>query len=442
LPYKVLMVAPTSFFYDNGCHVRILEEIRALQEGGHQVTVCTYHMGNNIDGVDVQRSFDVPWKRGVQVGSSRHKIYFDAVLALKTFQVALRQKPDIIHAHLHEGALIGGILKLLKFGRMPLVFDFQGSMTSEMVDHHFLNPEGFFYKPAVKLENFINHIPDLIITSTYNSANILKNKFGINPEQVITLTDRVNSNIFKPYTSPEEREISEQTRRELNIPPGKKVVIYLGVLAPYQGTDHLLEAATLLKHEAADLHFVIMGYPGVDSYRELANYLGLGDRVIFPGRIPYQEAARMLSIGDIAVAPKMSATEGAGKITNYMAMGIPTVAFDTPVSRELMGEDGIYAKYGDARSLANNIKMLAQNEGLRQSLSQKLRARAITEMSWKQGCEQLEGIYDRAISRYRKNVGQITLSSENSSKLNFSADSSSEPISGKMLERGEASTSL
>src|SRR6476661_7877531 len=112
------MIAPTSFFADTGCHVRILEEIRSLQEAGHEVVVCTYHTGDGVENVDVRRSLDVPWLKRVQVGSSRHKLYFDAMLTLKSAWVALRFKPDIIHAHLHEGALIGYQLKwLLRRGK-------------------------------------------------------------------------------------------------------------------------------------------------------------------------------------------------------------------------------------------------------------------------------------------------------------------------------------
>src|SRR5438045_2673655 len=107
------MLAPTSFFADYGCHVRILEEILSLQEAGHSVTVCAYHMGDEVAGINIKRSLDVPWHKGVQVGSSRHKLYFDAMLALKAAQVAWREKPDIIHAHLHEGALIGFPVKWL-----------------------------------------------------------------------------------------------------------------------------------------------------------------------------------------------------------------------------------------------------------------------------------------------------------------------------------------
>ena len=49
--YDVLAIAPTSFFADYGCHVRILEETRALGRRGHRVTVCTYHSGRDPQGV-------------------------------------------------------------------------------------------------------------------------------------------------------------------------------------------------------------------------------------------------------------------------------------------------------------------------------------------------------------------------------------------------------
>jgi glycosyltransferase involved in cell wall biosynthesis len=187
----------------------------------------------------------------------------------------------------------------------------------------------------------------------------------------------------------------------------------------------LLQAAAMLKEEASNLHFVIMGYPGVDSYRELANYMGLSDRVTFTGRIPYHDAPRYLALGDIAVSPKMSKTEGAGKIGNYMAMGLPTVAFETPVSREIMGDLGVYAKYGNARSLADCIKRVADDEQLRETLGNKVRGKAVAEMGWDQGLQQLEEIYEQILGK-RLRSGLPGVEPENPAK--FAADSSAEPV--------------
>ena len=66
----------------------------------------------------------------------------------------------------------------------------------------------------------------------------------------------------------------------------------------------------------------------------------LSDMIHFTGKVDYAHAPLMLSAADIAVTPKLSPTEANGKIFNYMACGLPVVAFDTPVNREVLGDTG------------------------------------------------------------------------------------------------------
>ena len=106
------------------------------------------------------------------------------------------------------------------------------------------------------------------------------------------------------------------------------------------------------------VHLLLGGFPNLDHYRGLARKIGIADRVTFADRVPYERAPEFLSLGDIAVAPKLSQTEGAGKLLNYMAMGLPSVAFDTAVSREYLGEYGVYAERGNAQSLGREIEAL------------------------------------------------------------------------------------
>jgi glycosyltransferase involved in cell wall biosynthesis len=78
--------------------------------------------------------------------------------------------------------------------------------------------------------------------------------------------------------------------------------------------------------------------------------------VTFTGAVRYEQAPAYLALGDVAVAPKLSLTEGNGKLLNYIAMGLPTVAFDTSVSREILGDLGIYAPAGDWTALATELE--------------------------------------------------------------------------------------
>jgi len=392
--YSVLMIAPTSFFADYGCHVRILEEALILRQMGNRVTICAYHNGRDVADLDIRRTMPIPWRTGYEVGSSRHKIGFDVLLSLKALSVGLQVRPNIIHGHIHEGALIGYTVgKLLG---VPLVFDFQGSMTSEMIDHGFLNPEGSFYRPARWLEQQIVKLPSAIITSSQHAAELLTNDFHCPSGKITAIPDCVNADFFAPGQS---EQTSNALKATLGIPPERQVVVYLGLLAEWQGTGLLLQAAAQLISRRPNVHFLIMGFPAVETYRQQARKLGLDNHVTFTGKIPYEQAPSFLTLGDVAVAPKISTTEGSGKLLNYMAMGLPSIAFDLPVSREYLDSLGVYARLGNAASLADALETMLVDRERADALGQNLRQRAIERYSWTAAGEKIMDMYDRVYER-------------------------------------------
>ncbi|MFN2115535.1 MAG: glycosyltransferase family 4 protein [Anaerolineae bacterium] len=389
------MVAPTSFFADYGCHVRILEEARVLTRKGQDVSIVTYYSGGDVDELDIMRTAPIPWRRDYEVGSSRHKIGFDMLLGARTAAAVLRLRPDVVHGHLHEGALIGGAIA--RMIRRPLVFDFQGSLSGEMIDHGFLNPEGRLVGPVRRMERLINDLPDAILTSSRNAAAHLVDRWGVKPARLHALPDCVNTSVFHPELLDEAER--SRDREALGIPRSARVVVYLGLLARHQGTDLLLQAARRVVDARTDTYFLVMGFPGPDVYAAQAQDLGLTGNVVFTGRVPYADAPRRLALGDVAVAPKLSATEGSGKLLNYMSMGLPTVTFDTPVSREYLGDDGVYAVTGDATSLADRLLQLLDDLPAAATAGARLRERAVAEFDWDRAGDVLIDVYDLVARR-------------------------------------------
>ena len=400
MPHTILMIAPTSFFADYGNHIRIWQEAKALQKLGHRVVITTYHNGDDMPGFEIYRSWDVPWIKRAMVGSSRHKIYLDAALSYRALAAGLRVRPTVIHAHIHEGALIGALIKPIL--RVPLVFDFQGSLTSEMIDHRFLSgTDSPLYPPLRHLEHWINKQADALIASSRNAAQMLQRDFGFPADRLHTVVDGINTDRFRPFDgSPAWEAERRRLRAALGIPPERRVVVYLGVLAPYQGINVLMEAAQRLLPELPDTHFLIMGYPGVDRYGRLAEDLGIAGHVSLPGRILYKDAHAYLALGDVAVAPKMSATEGSGKIPNYMAMGLPIVTFDTPVSREYLGDLGIYARFGSPDDLAAKLRLALEQREWAARLGALGREQAVRELSSDHAGPAIERVYEQALARY------------------------------------------
>ncbi len=388
--HRILMIAPTSFFLDYGCHVRILEEARALLALGQEVRIVTYYMGRDWPGLDIARSRSTPWHADYEVGSSRHKIIFDVLLSWQALVETLRWKPDIIHGHLHEGALIG--TALARLARIPIVFDCQGSVTEEMLDHKFIRKGTLGYYWWLRLEERIVEMPDAVIASTTQSVDILARDF-LRKKAVHSLPDSVNPDFFKPdCITPEVRSYR---RAEFGIPRDRQLVVYLGLLADYQGSPQLLEAAARLRNQDVPVSFLIMGFPGVEYYRERAYNLGLTPQdVVFTGKIPYEQAPNYLALGDLSVAPKISTTEGSGKILNYMATALPVVAYDTKVSREYLGPLGSYATpLGDVDALVNALRPLIAHPDEARKLGSQLRDRARKHFSWGDMGDALMRIY-------------------------------------------------
>ena len=390
---RILSLAPTSFFGDYGCHVRILEEAHALKARGHEVTILAYYKGNDVPGFRVLRTAPTPWHQTYEVGSSRHKFAFDALLGLSLLRLLAREKFDVIHAHLHEGALIAGMLA--KFFKVPVCFDYQGSLTDEMKQHGFIRQDALL-RFFGHVESVAERLPDAIFTSTKHAAESLQHTFGAS-KPIQHLPDGVNIDTFNPKVLSPEARVAQ--RAAWGIGADEPVVAFLGLLAPHQGINNIIEAAAAIKHQGQQVRWLVMGYPSVELWRKKAAMAGLTNEIVFTGRVPYEHAPHMLALGDIAVAPKLSLTEGSGKLLNYMAMGLPTVAFDTPAQREYLGHLGIYVPMGDSQALAREVLALFNQPERRALLAEKLRLRARQQFGWDRGGVLMESIYTQLIAQ-------------------------------------------
>jgi len=77
-----------------------------------------------------------------------------------------------------------------------------------------------------------------------------------------------------------------------------------------------------------------------------------------------------------------------------MSMALPTVAFDTPVSREYLGDYGLYASGRTAPALAAVLgQALDVPLHARAARGQRLRERARLLFSWERVGEQIVAVY-------------------------------------------------
>ena len=72
---------------------------------------------------------------------------------------------------------------------------------------------------------------------------------------------------------------------------------------------------------------------------------------------------------------------------------------ESPVSREYLGDAGIYAAFGSADDLAAKIRLALDQRTWAASLGALGRDRAVRELSWEHAARQIEAIYAEALGR-------------------------------------------
>ncbi len=391
---KILVIAPTPFFSDRGTHIRILEEALALEKLGHEITIATYHIGKNIppelkSAIDVRRIRRLLfWYKKLEAGPDWQKIILDSMLIRKAFYLARTKKPDIIHGHLHEGALIGWIVrKMLFWRRMKLVVDLHGSLTREMVSHSYLR-NGILKKIFRALEKWINNRGDFAVTSSWENSREMS---GMRRDKNIeTVLDGVNLNSYAALPAREE------CRKKFGIPPDKSVILYTGALMPNKGIEYLLQAIPLALLSCSHAHFVLAGFP-VEWLREYVRAHRLGRNVTLVYPLNYFDLPSLLRAGDISVDPKDSSTrQASGKILQYMAAGLPVVCFDRMNNREYLGEGAYYSAEISPEGIARGIIYFLSNPEEAKRRGETNRARA-KEFSWEKAGRRIEEVYGRII---------------------------------------------
>ena len=320
----------------------------------------------------------------LSAGPSVHKLYIDLLLIWKVFLTCLAFRPHLIHAHLHEGIVIGKLASLVF--RVPIVADLQGSLTVELLDHRFIPRWTWLVQLFLWMEKKINQMPKHLIASSAQTRRSVIERFRLTENSVTSISDGVDLELFRP------RAKDSALRDSLGIAPEDKVVVFIGVLTTYQGIDLLLEAIPKVRRDIAAVKFLIIGFPE-DGYRQKARMLGVADITIFTGKIPYAKSPKYLALGDVAVSPKVSTTEANLKLFTYMAMGLPTVVFENPVNLEILGNRGIYAKQASADSLAQALVLILKDEDRRKELGEACYQKAVVDYSWQSVGHRLSKVY-------------------------------------------------
>ena len=268
-------------------------------------------------------------------------------------------------------------------------------------DHHDLCPELFesrfpqgrrtIYRALRFLERQTIRSADHVISTNESYREIAMARCGVSPNRVTVVRTGPDANRLKPVKS------DPRLRR------GRAhLVAYIGVMAPQDGVDLILRVADIVVNEfgRGDIAFTLIGEG--DCYRELNRLcaeLRLSEHVEFAGRLPDEQVARILSSADLGICPDpknpLNDVSTMNKTLEYMAFGLPIVAFDLRETRISAGRAAVYATPNRVAEFARLLVELVDDESRRRAMGAEGRVRVERELAWVHQAQRYLDVYSR-----------------------------------------------
>lgn len=373
---------------------RVWQECCALRDAGWAVSViCPRDPGQAgfevLDGVEVHR-----YRPSPATGSPASYLREFAVSWIRTARLTARvgrrrgldvlqtcNPPDTYWA-------LGLVLKAAR--GTAFVYD-QHDLCPELYASRFGDDAGPLYRALLVLERMNYRVADQVIVAneTHRQAAITRGRQD--PAHVTVVRSGPDTRVMRP--GPGDPRLTAG---------GRRLCCYLGVMGPQDGVDVLLDAWAHLVHDLGrrDAHLAVLGFG--DCYDDLlaqAGRLGLEEHVTFTGRVGREEIERWLRSSEVGLSPDpLNAYNDActtNKTMEYMAYGLPVVAFDLKETRVSAGDAGVYLRPGDVPGYARAVAALLADDGRRARLGQLARRRAVEVLDWQEQARAYVQVFDR-----------------------------------------------
>jgi len=387
--HVVIVVQNLSVPFDR----RVWLECQALRDGGHRVSViCPKGPGDPGRSVIDEVAL---YKYRPYTGSGRpldfvvEYLWSFAATAWLLARVWQRRRFDVLQACNPPDI----------FWPLGLAFRIVGG-SHFVFDHHDLCPELFesrfpkrgrgLYWALRALEWCTHRSADHVIATNESYRQVAIGRGGKLPGDVTVVRTG-------PDASTLRRQAPDPSMRG-----GRQLLAaYLGVMGPQDGVDIVVKAADIIVHSWGrdDIAFVLMGTGDCfDELVRLRDDLDLGDYVTFTGRASDELVTRVLSTADVGLSPDpknpLNDVSTMNKTMEYMAFGLPTVAFDLHETRVSAADAAIYAEPNDIDLYAKAMVQLLDDPQLRASMGAIARARVEDELAWGHQRAAYVAIYD------------------------------------------------
>jgi len=196
-------------------------------------------------------------------------------------------------------------------------------------------------------------------------------------------------------TSPQTKaRMRREIKKELNIKPRTKIVLYAGLLIPRKGINKIISIADKLRKE--DVVFLLAGDgPKRKEYEKQVKKKKLGKKVLFLGW--RTDIHKLYQASDTLLLP--SEGEGLpGVVMEAMSQGLPSVCSNIPCIPDLIdnNKNGFLCNKDGVGEFANNVNLLIKKKNLRDKFGKDARIK-IKQFSWDKSLKKYEDLYSKLL---------------------------------------------
>ena len=257
-----------------------------------------------------------------------------------TIALQNRDRFDVIHAHDWLTYLAGIVAKELT-GK-PLVVHVHATSYDRGDEKH-------MDTRVLDIEKRGMEAADRVITVSDLTRNIVINKYGINPDKVVTVHNAVDF-------SGRENLMVERGVKD-------KVVTFLGRITFQKGPEYFIEAAAKVLKRTKNVRFVMAGSGDMmnRAIRQVAR-MGISDRFHFTGFLRGKDVQKMFALSDVYIMPSVSEPFGISPL-EAMRTNVPSIISHQSGAAEVL-KYAFKVDFWDVDAMADDIYALLQYPAL------------------------------------------------------------------------------